>query len=60
MRKTLRVEVEVTIETDQPDWFTEDALAGDVRDIVQERLMTDYGNVVVMTVTPAAHPEVPC
>lgn len=47
----MKVEVEVTIETNEPDIFTTEALAHDVREYVQQTLMEDYGNVVVMTVT---------
>lgn len=47
----MKVEVEVTIETTQPEHFTTEALAADVRGYVQQQLMEDYGNVVVMTVT---------
>lgn len=56
----MKVEVEVTVETNQPDLWTQEALAADIRDIAQERLMADYGNVVVMTVSPATEHEVPC
>lgn len=52
MRVTMKVEVEVTVETEFPQSFTAEALAADVREYAQERLMTDYGNVVVMTITP--------
>ena len=47
----MKVEVEVTLETEFPEHHTTEALANDVREYVQKQLMEDYGNVVLMTVT---------
>ena len=52
MRKTMKVEVEVTIETEYPQRYSAEGIAEDVRERTQEYLIAEYGNIVVMTVTP--------
>lgn len=47
----MKVLVEVTVETEYPRSYTPEALAADVREVAQPYIMTEYGNVVVMTVT---------
>lgn len=53
MRITVKALVELTVETEHPRSYTPEALAADVGEVAIPYIMSEYGSVVVMTVTPA-------